>query len=213
MQVDLTGRTAVVAGGDTGLGAAIAEACEANGAMVERLPISAAEPTSIRARLDDMARRNGALHILIDASPLPVGGEQTGYPTSAVRRAEALIQSAGDVMAAHGGGRIVTLVSALALLPARREPLVSASHGALAATIRVRAMEFAPRGVLVNAVAVGANGTDHPELVSHVPLGRAATVGEVAAAALFLVDPQNTYMAGHILLVDGGWHAGFARDF
>ena len=36
---------------------------------------------------------------------------------------------------------------------------------------------------------------------------------EIAVAALFLADPENSYMNGHILTVDGGWTAGYARDF
>ena len=38
-----------------------------------------------------------------------------------------------------------------------------------------------------------------------------ATVDEIAVAALFLADPENSYMNGHILTVDGGWTAGYAR--
>jgi NAD(P)-dependent dehydrogenase (short-subunit alcohol dehydrogenase family) len=34
-----------------------------------------------------------------------------------------------------------------------------------------------------------------------------------AVAALFLADPENTYMNGHVLVVDGGWIAGYAREF
>lgn len=50
-------------------------------------------------------------------------------------------------------------------------------------------------------------------MLDHVPLGRPATTDEIAVAALFLADPENSYMNGHVLTVDGGWTAGYARDF
>ena len=50
-------------------------------------------------------------------------------------------------------------------------------------------------------------------MLDHVPLGRPGTTDEIAVAALFLADPENSYMNGHILTVDGGWTAGYTRDF
>ena len=50
-------------------------------------------------------------------------------------------------------------------------------------------------------------------LLSHTPLKRPASDDEIASAALFLADPDNSYMTGHILVADGGWTAGYARDF
>lgn len=44
-------------------------------------------------------------------------------------------------------------------------------------------------------------------------VGRPAEPREIAQAALFLVAPATSYVTGHILVVDGGWTAGFARDF
>jgi NAD(P)-dependent dehydrogenase (short-subunit alcohol dehydrogenase family) len=50
-------------------------------------------------------------------------------------------------------------------------------------------------------------------MLDHVPLGRPATVDEIAVGCLFLADPENSYMNGHILTIDGGWTAGYSRDF
>ena len=91
------------------------------------------------------------------------------------------------------------------------------------------ALELGPHGILVNAIAPGSiltvgtrqlfygDGGEYKEsarrMLDHVPLGRPGTVDEIAVAALFLADPENSYMNGHILVVDGGWTAGYTRDF
>ena len=51
------------------------------------------------------------------------------------------------------------------------------------------------------------------QMIAHIPLGRPAETREIAVAALFLADPENSYMNGHMLTVDGGWTAGYAREF
>ena len=46
-----------------------------------------------------------------------------------------------------------------------------------------------------------------------MPLGRPGPLAEVVAAVLFLCDPANTYTTGQLLAVDGGWMAGYGRNF
>jgi NAD(P)-dependent dehydrogenase (short-subunit alcohol dehydrogenase family) len=83
--------------------------------------------------------------------------------------------------------------------------------------------------VLVNAIAPGSiltDGTrqlfygtdDKPgefaqQMLSHVPLGRPGTCAEIASTALFLAAPESGYITGQVLCVDGGWTAGYTRDF
>jgi NAD(P)-dependent dehydrogenase (short-subunit alcohol dehydrogenase family) len=91
------------------------------------------------------------------------------------------------------------------------------------------ALELAPYGILTNAIAPGSILTDGtrqlfygPEgqfrhavqqLLAHIPLGRPGSPQEVAHAALFLAAPESSYINGHILTVDGGWTAGYLREF
>jgi NAD(P)-dependent dehydrogenase (short-subunit alcohol dehydrogenase family) len=91
------------------------------------------------------------------------------------------------------------------------------------------ALELGPEGILVNAVAPGSTLTRGTEalfygddgtytenaasLLSHIPLGRPGKTTEIAAAVLFLVSPDASYINGNILTVDGGWTAGYTRDW
>ena len=201
MQIDLTGQVAVLSGSAAGLGTAIADSLAANGATVETILESRPE------RLTAIAARHRRLDLLINLA--------LRVEVSAVGPVERLCRAAADAMSGSGG-RIATVVSALGLVPARSESTRAAGAAAVIAATRTLALELGPRAIQVNAMAAGASDTDltiASRLVTHVPLARAATAAEIADALLFLIDPANTYMTGHVLTVDGGWTAGYARNF
>jgi NAD(P)-dependent dehydrogenase (short-subunit alcohol dehydrogenase family) len=50
-------------------------------------------------------------------------------------------------------------------------------------------------------------------LISHIPLGRPGETQDIANATLYLVSDDAGYVTGHVLVVDGGWTAGFAREW
>lgn len=122
----------------------------------------------------------------------------------------------GDTMVAQGSGRMIFLLSAAATMPMRRHPHYSMQMAAMLTLMRTLAMRLAP-GVLVNAVGVGAIGdplvAGDAAMVGHASVGRPGTVEEVADAVLFLCDPANSYLTGQMLSVDGGWSAGYGRNF
>lgn len=132
-----------------------------------------------------------------------------------------LARAAGRRMVARGAGRIVNVTSVHATHGEERSLAYDAAKAGLEAATRTMAIEWGPHGVLVNAVAPGfvrtrmsvVDGVDELESEwfdtvyrrhGKLPLRRAAEPPEVAAAVAHLVSPENTYVTGHSLVVDGG---------
>ena len=126
-------------------------------------------------------------------------------------------------------GRIVNISSIAGLVPLRLQSAFVAAKAGVANLTRSMALELGPEGILVNAVAPGSTLTrgtqalfygedgayteNTASLLSHIPLGRPGKTTEIAAAVLFLVSPDASYINGSILTVDGGWTAGYTRDW
>ena len=132
-------------------------------------------------------------------------------------------------MIAQKAGRIINISSVLGLVPARlQSPFVAAKAGVVNLT-RSMALELGSQGILVNCIAPGSIMTEGtrqlfygPEgkfndrvqaMLAHIPLGRPGNVEEVAHAVLFLAAPESSYINGSVLTVDGGWLAGYIREF
>jgi NAD(P)-dependent dehydrogenase (short-subunit alcohol dehydrogenase family) len=136
---------------------------------------------------------------------------------------------AARAMRARGSGRIINIASIAGLVPLRLQCAFVAAKAGVVNLTKAMALELGPHGILVNGIAPGSTLTEGTRqlfygeggkfrdavqrMLDHVPLGRPATVDEIAVAALFLADPENSYMDGHVLTVDGGWTAGYTRDF
>ena len=125
-----------------------------------------------------------------------------------------ITQRAIRQMVDQGGGHIVNITTSIVDRPSRERPsaLVALTKGGLAAVTRSLAIEYASRGVRVNAVAPGVIKTPLHELDSYKglaelhPLGRLGEVSDVVDGILYL--ERATFVTGAILHIDGGQAAG-----
>ncbi len=125
-----------------------------------------------------------------------------------------LSQRAASQMLRAGSGHIVNLTAAIAEQPMAAVPaaLAALTKGGLNAVTRSLAIEYASRGIRVNAVSPGAIKTPmhpveaHGFLAGLHPMSRMGTMGEIVEAVLYLEGAA--FVTGEILHVDGGAHAG-----
>jgi NAD(P)-dependent dehydrogenase (short-subunit alcohol dehydrogenase family) len=117
-----------------------------------------------------------------------------------------------------GGGAIVNNASVLALRPSASSPIYSASKAAVVGLTKSAALEFAAKGVRVNAICPAIIETDMTEqirgdeqtrayLMSRHPIGRFGQSEEVAASVLYLCSPEASFITGVALPLDGGFAA------
>ncbi len=120
-------------------------------------------------------------------------------------------------MLRSGGGSIVNCSSTAGLRGGARASAYYATKHAIIGLTKSVALEYASRGVRVSAVCPGLTITDMmaeriasaPEkfavIQQKIPMGRAGSVGEIAAAVLWLCSDESTYVTGAVLSVDGGF--------
>jgi 2-deoxy-D-gluconate 3-dehydrogenase len=123
----------------------------------------------------------------------------------------------GRAMVHEGYGKIVNMSSAWATSVARGRSVYSIAKAGVSQLTAALAVEWAPHGIRVNAVAPTA--TASPRVIEHhasdptafqfsvsrIPLGRLAQVSDVVAATIYLAGAESDFVTGHTLYVDGGW--------
>jgi 3-oxoacyl-[acyl-carrier protein] reductase len=124
-------------------------------------------------------------------------------------------QAVAARMKARGRGKIINVSSEAAGFPAPRMSAYCVSKAGIAMLTKCMALELAPHGIRVNALAPGLTRTDlnskdldDPEFyklrVARIPLGRVMSPEDLVGAAVFLASPDSDSMTGQTLQVDGG---------
>ncbi|MEM9189795.1 MAG: glucose 1-dehydrogenase [Myxococcota bacterium] len=241
----LDGKVAVVTGGTRGIGFAIAQALAEQGAQLVvssrsddaskaaanelggaaiGIGCDVTDGAAVEALVAGAVEAKGGVDILVHSA-----GVASGTKASAVRRAELqqmmaihleggvhAAQLAADSMESRKGGAVLFIGSVFGLGGVSHTLAYGAAKAALGHATKVLAVEWARRGIRVNALAPGfvetAMTADLDEgarakLLRKVPLRRAASPEEMAAAALFLCTPAASYITGQTLVADGGERA------
>ena len=124
------------------------------------------------------------------------------------------------VIAAGGRGKIINIASLMTAAARRTTAAYTASKGGIGQLTKALAVDWADKGILVNAIAPGYIATnltaplvDDPKFDAWVkqrcPLGRWGTPEDIAWPAVFLASSAADFITGQILFVDGGWMATF----
>jgi NAD(P)-dependent dehydrogenase (short-subunit alcohol dehydrogenase family) len=243
------GKVVIVTGATAGIGDTTARRLAAEGASLLLSGRSAERGQAIAAELGatfvegDLAEPDvpgrvvataleayGRVDVLVNNAAIDHTGDLLETPLDEVRQlfevnvfaAVRMLQEAGRAMAGGGGGSIVNVTSRLASIGVPTMSLYSASKGALLALTRAAAVELAPKGIRVNAVAPGMTrtplydtwlaGSEDPaateaRVLGGIPQGRVAEAADVAAAIAYLASDESGHVTGASLPVDGGYTA------
>ena len=229
----LDGAAAVVTGGGSGIGAAVADLLLRCGANVTVADLSASDPVDVtdRGALDRLAREveqaRGRLDVLVNAAgvltpnlpadELPADDFVRAFEVNVLGTVNAC-QAFFPLLRASRGA-IVNVASQAALVSLPQQAAYSAAKGAVAALTRSLAIDWAEHGIRANAVAPGFTLTPMTEAffenevfteaaTGRIPLGRILAAEEIAGAIVFLASPFAQAVTGVTLPVDGGWTAG-----
>jgi NAD(P)-dependent dehydrogenase (short-subunit alcohol dehydrogenase family) len=248
--LDLNGKAAVVIGGTSGIGRAIAHGLAEAGADVvpsarrlEQVEQAAAEieergkrtlrvttdvgdRSSLENLLQESIKAFGKVDILVNCAGRTKRAPTVDFPeedwdaiietnlTGTLRACQVF----GKHMLERGYGRIVNIASLSTFVALYEVAAYSASKAAVASLTKSLAVEWAPRGVCVNAIAPGVFRTAlnqklldeterGQEFLLRTPMKRFGNVEELAGAAIFLSSDAARFVTGEILVVDGGFLA------
>lgn len=234
----LADNNATVVYTDVNLDAAKAPASQNPGSLALQMDVTNDE--QVQSAVDEIASRFGHLDILVNNAGINTFEHRVPidqFPREEWDRLLAVdltglytvSKSVAAVMRKQGSGRIVNIASVVGLVPLRLQCAFAAAKAGVINLTKAMAIELGEAGITSNAITPGSILTEGTrklfygddgqfkesvnQLLNHIPLGRPGNPEEVAHAVLCLVAPEASYINGSVLSVDGGWMAGYAREF
>lgn len=230
-------KVAIVTGASQGIGASTTTALLAKGFQVVATSRSIqaskvdglhtvqgdiGSPETAQLVVQEALDRFGRIDLLVNNAGIFLANQMTGYSDEDYAAATSTnlngffytTREALKIMEKQGSGHVVSITTALVAHPQSAVPsaLASLTKGGIQAATRALAVEYAGRGIRLNAVAPGVIQTPmhapetHEFLAGIHPMGRMGTIDEVVDAILYLDDAS--FVTGEVLHVDGGQSAG-----
>jgi NAD(P)-dependent dehydrogenase (short-subunit alcohol dehydrogenase family) len=240
----LDGKVCMITGAGSGIGATTARLFTAEGARVAGVDVAedaegelavqadVTDEDQVREAYERVLRELGRIDVLFNNAGISPPDDTSVLDTSldAWQRVQDVNLRSVFLCCKHGiphlldggGGSVINTASFVATMGSAVSQIsYTASKGGVLALSRELGVEFARRGVRVNALCPGPVSTPllrdlfskDPEQAArrlvHLPMGRFAEAEEIAQAALFLASDDSSYVTGSTFLVDGGLSAAY----
>lgn len=203
-----------------------AELTAATGRRVVAFAVDVTKEAALLQLKADIEAALGPVDILINNAGINIRG-----PIEAISEADfsAVMQTNvtasflcakvfGVPMAERGWGRVVNLGSIMSVISLAQRTSYATSKAAILGMTKTLALEWATRGVTVNAICPGPFATEmnrqllndpvkYKDFIARIPAGRWGDLHEIAGSAVFLASDAASYVTGSALFVDGGWTA------
>ena len=221
------GAHVVVTDRDAALAEATAGAITAEGLKAAAMALDMTDDAAIKAAIDSVIAEHGRLDVLHSHAGIQIEGPLEAVSADGmdaswnlnVRAHFVASKAAIAQMRAQGGGSIIVTASNSGVQFDREMIAYATSKHAAVAMVRQMAADYAKDNIRFNAlcpgfvdtpfnagfeVQMGGRAELEKYIASNIPMGRWATVEEIADAIVFLASDMSSFMTGHALVIDGG---------